>query len=520
MLATVAIVLSGCWHIAYISQPGSLDLAPDEAHYWMWSQRLDVSYYSKGPLVAWFIRVGCELFGNNVLGVRMPAVVCGSAMIVGLYVLTFRVFGCDRLACLVVFGALTLPAVALSRSVMTIDAPFTCCWCWSLVFGHEAIVYRARWAWPALGATLAVGILAKYTMLLWLASALLFILSSQELRPHFRGSGFWIVIASAAAGCVPILWWNYEHDWVSFRHVNALSGVSDRADKPPIRWLGPLVYLGTQFAILLGFWFVVWLCSMFVHRPGQESNPSKRFLWWLSAPTFLLFLAFSLRTEVLLNWTAPAYLSGLVLAAGWLHRHLTTGSLWKRLYLGVNAAFAIAVGLFISFSAFHVETIRPLLVRLAGPPTQTNRMPLRRFDPTCRLRGWRYLGAEVSLLAEEMRTYSEEPHIAASRWYYASEVAFYSRTMKVYSFGPAVGDRQSQFDIWRPNPICDPSRFLGKTFIFIDVRLPQDEIEAAFESVEPVREVLYTENGQPIARWYLTICRGFRGFSRLPSKTY
>ncbi|MDH7499215.1 MAG: hypothetical protein QHH30_02355, partial [candidate division NC10 bacterium] len=36
-------------------QWGPLDLAPDEAHYWEWSRHLDISYYSKGPMVAFLI---------------------------------------------------------------------------------------------------------------------------------------------------------------------------------------------------------------------------------------------------------------------------------------------------------------------------------------------------------------------------------------------------------------------------------------------------------------------------------
>src|SRR6267378_3769554 len=44
--------------------PGS-DLAFDEAHYWMWSERLAPAYFSKGPGVAFAIRAGTALFGAN-----------------------------------------------------------------------------------------------------------------------------------------------------------------------------------------------------------------------------------------------------------------------------------------------------------------------------------------------------------------------------------------------------------------------------------------------------------------------
>src|SRR4030065_537893 len=58
----------------YYIATGHLDLSPDEAHYWEWSRRLDLSYYSKGPLIAYLIFLSTSLLGDNVLGVRIPAV--------------------------------------------------------------------------------------------------------------------------------------------------------------------------------------------------------------------------------------------------------------------------------------------------------------------------------------------------------------------------------------------------------------------------------------------------------------
>src|SRR6202008_1018912 len=93
---------SAALHLAYLYRC-PLDLAPDEAHYWDWSRHLDWSYYSKGPGVAWLIRLSCELFatlslrltGTEMLAVRLPAVVCGSLLLISLYVLTVQVFRRD-----------------------------------------------------------------------------------------------------------------------------------------------------------------------------------------------------------------------------------------------------------------------------------------------------------------------------------------------------------------------------------------------------------------------------------------
>src|SRR5262249_30644056 len=150
----------------------SLDLAPDEAHYWLWSRHLDASYYSKGPLVAWMIRGSCQLlghwslqhFGSEAFAIRLPAVICGSLLLVSLYLLTLRCFRDERLAFLVLVFALTIPVLSVGRTIMTIDAPFTCCWGWALVLGHQAIFRPSMRSWLLLGLVVGLGILAKYTM--------------------------------------------------------------------------------------------------------------------------------------------------------------------------------------------------------------------------------------------------------------------------------------------------------------------------------------------------------------------
>src|SRR5262245_17059905 len=99
-LALGMILLAAAVRIYYLAVACPLDLAPDEAHYWDWSRHLDWSYYSKGPVIAVLIRLSCMLFGtfsqqvmgNEALAVRLPAVLCSSMMLVGLYVLTVQVF--------------------------------------------------------------------------------------------------------------------------------------------------------------------------------------------------------------------------------------------------------------------------------------------------------------------------------------------------------------------------------------------------------------------------------------------
>src|SRR2546429_3572264 len=59
------------------------DLSFDEAHYWMWSERLAPAYFSKGPGIAFAIRAGTALFGANEFGVRFfsPLLAAGTSLL-------------------------------------------------------------------------------------------------------------------------------------------------------------------------------------------------------------------------------------------------------------------------------------------------------------------------------------------------------------------------------------------------------------------------------------------------------
>ncbi len=525
LLAVALVLLATFLRLVYLAWDCPLDLAPDEAHYWDWSRRLDWSYYSKGPLVAWLIRLGCLvaapwsrwLNGSDMLAVRLPALVCGALLLASLYILTRQTYRREGLALLVVALALTMPLVAAGATLMTIDAPFICLWGWALVFGHLAIFRQAPWAWYAAGIVVGLGILAKYTMVLWLLSLGLFLLATPVYRPLLRQRGFWIMVSLALIACVPIVCWNAQHGWVTLQHTARHAGWQQQR---LIHWLGPVQYLGGQFLVLLGFWFAIWLRAAWRHRPGLERQAEVGYLWWMSVPTFLFFLLFSVKNgggEP--NWPAAAYLSGLVLGAG----HLATA--WPRAGNCYRCCLAMAVtvfallGLAVTFFAYESQLVHPWLAHLAGPATPERPLPMRRLDPTCRLRGWRTLAAAVQCRRQQLADQGLQPFLAAANWTLPAELAFYCADQPtVYSLGPALGDRHSQYDLWRPNPLADPQLFVGQTCIFVGPIPPI--LRQAFDQLEPSQIVTHYEQGRPLAQWPVTVCHGFRGLRTAASQSY
>ena len=524
LLAAGLIFGAAALHLVYLAWNCPLDLAPDEAHYWDWSRHLDWSYYSKGPLVAFLIRAGVEVAGawslqhtgNLMFAVRLPAVVCGSLLLAALYVLAVQVYRNDRLGLGVVAAALSLPVVAAGSSLMTIDAPYCCCWAWALVFAHRAMFRNSTWAWPVTGLLVGAGILAKYTMGVFVPSLGLFLLFTPGYRRLLWRPGFWSMVVVAGVCCLPILVWNAQHHWVTFRHLLGLSGFAEAKEEAAIHWLGPLNYAGGQCALFLGYWFAVWLMAMIVHNPLTERDNGLRYLWWLSAPMFLVFAAFSFKTNGgELNWPVTAYISGLVLGAGWLSSQLDSPVAWYRRLTRLGLRLAMAAGLLLVVCVHESDQMYPLLTNLVGPATPQNPAPLRRIDPTCRLRGWRTtLAAKVDALRANLRAQGEEPVLAACSWNIPGELGLYCAGQpQVYCLGPAAGERHSQYDLWY-NPFDNATDFVGHTFIIVGDLSPT--IDRAFESKESI-QVLHYENGELTGAWPVWVCRGFKGFPPLAS---
>src|SRR5207253_4809792 len=98
LILLAVLVLGAVFHVRYLTHNGPADLSGDEAQYWDWSRRLDWSYYSKGPAVAYIIRASTALFGNIMPAVRYPALVFGVGTSLVTYLLTKKLFGSERLA--------------------------------------------------------------------------------------------------------------------------------------------------------------------------------------------------------------------------------------------------------------------------------------------------------------------------------------------------------------------------------------------------------------------------------------
>ena len=277
----------------------SVEMLPEETYYWSYAQHLDFGYLDHPPMVAWLIRAGTFLFGQNEFGVRLGALACGAITVLYVFKLTRNVFG-EAAALGSVALTATLPFFFLSGLLLTPDAPLTACWAAALYYFERALIAAESRAWWRLGAALGLGLFSKYSIALLGLAALAFMLWDVPSRRWFRRPEPYVAVVIAAAIFSPVVLWNAQHEWASFAFQT-----SRRLAEPPQfalhKLLGSMLVLITPTGLL---------AMVVTRRLGFEPRQARLLSLALLVP-LSVFGLFSLRHEVKLDWTGPSWLAAL-----------------------------------------------------------------------------------------------------------------------------------------------------------------------------------------------------------------
>jgi hypothetical protein len=196
---------------------GVIDLRTDEAYYWTWSKENVLSFLDHPPMIAWFIRFGTAIFGDTNLGVRFAGIL---AMLVTQLLLADIVRRATHDTRAIVFAVL-MPEAALYYGLLmakvspdTALIPFAVAMMWALVRLAES--GNSRW-WLAAGAFAGLALLSKFTALMLLPAVAAFMLVPKWRTRWIISPYPWAAALIAILLFMPVLIWNAEHDWASFR---------------------------------------------------------------------------------------------------------------------------------------------------------------------------------------------------------------------------------------------------------------------------------------------------------------
>jgi 4-amino-4-deoxy-L-arabinose transferase-like glycosyltransferase len=245
LVAALIIVAMTVMRIVYA---GVLDLRTDEAYYWTWSKELpQLCFLDHPPMIAWFIKLGTSIFGDSNLGVRFAGILAMAATQLLLADIVRRVTHNARAVVL----AVLLPEAAVYYGLLmakvspdTAAIPFAVAMMWALVRLTES--NDARW-WLAAGLFGGLALLSKFTVVMLLPAVVAFTLVPAWRRRWLFSPYPWAAALIAVLLFSPVLIWNAQHDWASFKfqlvRATAARDVS-------LRTVGE--YIGMQFG-LVGF---------------------------------------------------------------------------------------------------------------------------------------------------------------------------------------------------------------------------------------------------------------------------
>ena len=471
---------------------GVIELLPEEAYYWTYWQHPALGYFDHPPMVAWTIAVGTTLFGDTALGVRFVTFLLWLAS-AGLLFLTGRMWFGRRTALMATLLFAILPIYVGAGMIVTPDAALVFFWLATIYLISRALHTDRGSFWLLAGVTFGGALLSKYYALLLAPSLLWFLLLSPKYRHWLRRPGPWLALPIALAVFSPVIIWNSHNQWASFlfQSTRTVGPQKHTLKNVGIFWLFQLGVL-TSFLPLFAAAAV-----RGIRRGWLQHDDRWNFAASFSLPLFLLFVAASLKTEVHVNWTAPAFLSLLPGVAALLLEGLDNAEPLRAKRWRIGAWTSIALCALVSV---FLHTI--LAWGFPIPYTHAG--------------GWQATAQQVDAARTRLRNETgQEPFVLGLEKYGAPEIGFYlhqpDECVNVYALGaPGLGYRY-----W-----TDLRKFEGRPAVAVLPAPPgksMDQLRRHFDHVGEVEHLRVLAGGTRHREIYLINCTGYHAKEALPS---
>jgi dolichol-phosphate mannosyltransferase len=492
--------VAGCAFVLRWLYAGAVDLMPEETYYWNYSRHLDIGYLDHPPLVAWLIRLGTTVFGDNEFGVRFGALACGVTTSVLVFRLTRNLFG-EHSALIALALSVLLPFFFMTGFLMTPDAPLTAAWAAALYFLERALIGGRPRAWAWAGLAFGVGLLAKYTIALLGVATLVFMLLDPPSRRWFRRWEPYAAVLIAAVVFAPVILWNAQHDWVSF-----VFQTSRRLAERPRFSLhkligGAMVLITPTGVIAVGVAFARGLPERFAVTGEDVLRRRWLFLKVCLIVPLAVFLLFSLRHEVKLDWTGAPWVAALPLLALGIsesfERGGPPGAQWLRVAWPPTLLVMLSV---YAFGLYYLV----LGVPGVGYSKHTELVPV----------AWRDFGRQIEDLADELRreTGADVLIVGMDRYAIASEAAFYAsdraRAVATTSSGHLFGDVGLMYERWFP--IASQA---GRTLLLVawdEQTLTDPRLARQVDRLDPVHQGMLMHNDRTVRTYYYRVAHDYR----------
>jgi Ca2+/Na+ antiporter len=291
-------------------------------------------------MIAWVIASTATICGDTQFCVKLGSPIFHLLTALVIYGIGYRLFN-KKTGFWSAIAYSTLPGVTVSSYLISTDAPLLFFWALALYAFIRALKdWHIKW-WILMGVAAGLGMLSKYTMILFFVSAGLYLLTSRENRIYLISFKFWLAVLIAGLIYFPNFLWNMDHDFVSFMHTQ------DNADLKGIQfhWGKMFEFIGAQFGVFGPIFFSILMINILVLLPIICRKDSYKILFSFVIPFFSLIVVISLLSRAHANWAVPIYIAGTVIVVAILSNFAS--GFWIK----VSVLLHIAIG--VIFYQFH-----------------------------------------------------------------------------------------------------------------------------------------------------------------------
>ncbi len=474
----------------------AVELGSDESYYWTYSQYLQWNYFDHPPLVAVWIRlftlnlwlqdytfflrlgslVGCVLSSYFIYKTIENINTMRSAFI-GVFLYNTSFYAC------ITSGLLIMP-----------DTPQMVFWTCSMYIVTKIINNEKGWLnWILFGISGGLCIMSKvHGIFLWGG---IFLYAIFYKRNWFLLGQFYTALILTAVICSPILLWNINNDFITYRFHSKRVAINDAT----LHWFGLLKeWIGE---LIINNPFNVFIIGWFLFSKKIKTNGVLTIFKCMALPLLFIIWVISVYRHALPHWSGPAYITLLPVAA-----------------IGLSSISAISFKklskwIFIYSLLFIIGIITAVKFY---PGTFGNKQEdiIGKGDISLDSFGWKEAGKKFTFLYKERfpnKTAQNKVPLICNSWWGAHEEYFFARPLKINMIGLGTVQDLHNYD-WKNKKVVqyttmDTALCIVHSDEFYD---PKKVYAPYYTNIDSIATIEVMRNKKPAHKFYIYVLNGWK----------
>jgi hypothetical protein len=344
LLALSAVVFALTW--VFLPLAVNTTLNRDTIQIIYWGMEWQAGFFKHPPLISWMSELAVRLFGAS----DTVVYALGTATMLASFACVHRLARRYLSPMGAALAVVTLPVLGYYSYIVPhfnhniiLNLP----WSAAILFAYLAIEERRAWAWPALGVTLGLGILAKYTILILPLLLLLHVVVTPAHHRVLRSPLAWLGVGLCLLVAGPHIHWVLTHDLGPLRYLSSGAGLSDETflERHLVNPLAAILTMAGMCASLL----VAMVGGLGLPRPQKRHLDSRdRFLvtMTLGPAVAVVILSAISGGGMRVEWASSFFMTLPLLL---LHLFYPPAPAWR-----INRLLAWTSGLTVAMAATYV----------------------------------------------------------------------------------------------------------------------------------------------------------------------